>query len=224
MAASEKTWRPWRLALIAAMGIAAAVGSVAQVPRTVTLLVFNLGQIPDELLAQAEKDSLRILAEARVSMVAINCRAEPLDMAHPNHCQRVDATTFLLRVESQRAADRSPDMLGYSLLFHDSEGASPAAGVFYPAARDLADKSGAGIHQVLGAAIAHEVCHLLIGERHSAKGIMRAHWGREELGRVRIGELLFSKDEAARMQAVLARPVEKVPLGSAESFKNSRRQ
>jgi hypothetical protein len=27
---------------------------------------------------------------------------------------------------------------------------------------------------------AYEVCHLLLGEQHSLKGIMRAHWGREE--------------------------------------------
>jgi hypothetical protein len=115
-------------------------------------------------------------------------------------------------------------MLGYSLLFQKAEGTTPAAGVFYPAARDLADKSGAGIHQVLGAAIAHEVCHLLIGERHSPNGIMRARWRRQELELVSIGELHFSKDEAARMQEALARPFEEAPQHPADSAKNGWRQ
>jgi hypothetical protein len=57
---------------------------------------------------------------------------------------------------------------------------------------------------VLGCAIAHELGHLLLPVRgHSAAGLMRACWSRNEFHRAERGQLTFSPEEIVRIRAGL---------------------
>jgi hypothetical protein len=56
----------------------------------------------------------------------------------------------------------------------------------------------------MGAIIAHEIGHLLLGSNaHAAIGIMRAHWQDAELRMLSKGELLFTTEQGARMRTNL---------------------
>jgi hypothetical protein len=58
---------------------------------------------------------------------------------------------------------------------------------------------------VLGAAVAHELGHLLLPvHAHSSTGIMRADWNETDLGRAKQGNLLFVAREARLIRARLA--------------------
>jgi hypothetical protein len=59
---------------------------------------------------------------------------------------------------------------------------------------------------VLGATMAHEIGHLLLGPKaHSRRGIMSARIRCEELRQASRGELRFEPAEAQRLQAEVAR-------------------
>ena len=73
--------------------------------------------------------------------------------------------------------------------------------------RTEATASGHGVphHLVLGMTMAHEVAHLLLPDNaHSRSGIMRYNWTRSDFEKARLGQLLFSKDQARLMRDALA--------------------
>jgi hypothetical protein len=57
---------------------------------------------------------------------------------------------------------------------------------------------------VLGAAIAHEIGHLLLPhDSHSKSGIMRAEWNQSDFRNAKSGGLLFTADQAAQIRGRL---------------------
>jgi hypothetical protein len=93
--------------------------------------------------------------------------------------------------------NHSPDAAGFAVL---TPGDSGYAAISYVAVEQTANSLGADPGDLLGAAIAHEVGHLLLGPAHSQTGIMRAHFGAREMEMVGRGELLFDADQAARIR------------------------
>jgi hypothetical protein len=65
----------------------------------------------------------------------------------------------------------------------------------------MAVKWRSGVGEILGAAIAHEVGHLLLGvDAHSAYGVMKATWSRTQFELIGLGELNFSADQAKMLR------------------------
>jgi hypothetical protein len=74
--------------------------------------------------------------------------------------------------------------------------------VSYTAAERSAESCGRPASLVLGAAMAHEIGHLLLGgQSHAAIGIMVARLDCEKLTRASRGELGFTPDQARRIGA-----------------------
>src|SRR5690349_18223083 len=74
--------------------------------------------------------------------------------------------------------------------------------VFYRRVEGEARQYGSSEPLVLACAIAHEIAHLLMpGRVHSALGLMRASWNREDFSRAERGQLRFSDEEAAIIRA-----------------------
>ena len=53
---------------------------------------------------------------------------------------------------------------------------------------------------ILGAAMAHEMGHILLGAGHSPMGIMKPHWNEHDLRGVAWHQLLFTPDEAKHLR------------------------
>ena len=80
------------------------------------------------------------------------------------------------------------------------------AGVYYPAVVEAATSDRPEISAILGAAIMHELGHLLLGgNAHSAHGVMNGHWGRGQFEQIAIGELTFTPEQARKMRDALSR-------------------
>jgi hypothetical protein len=79
------------------------------------------------------------------------------------------------------------------------------AWVFF--AKDAAVQTGFGLPQILGAVLAHELGHLILGANsHSKRALMRTQWSRQELLAADLGKLDFSDSERARIRnSVVAR-------------------
>jgi hypothetical protein len=91
--------------------------------------------------------------------------------------------------------------LGFSLI--DPQTATgKVAKVYADRVAEMARDAGANRARLLARAIAHEIGHLLLGNnRHSAQGLMRAVWSREELRRNVAGDWVFLEEEAHRIAA-----------------------
>ena len=93
------------------------------------------------------------------------------------------------------------DTAGVSVL---TGGDSGYAAVSWPAVQRSAVQMDADPAVALGAAIAHEIGHLLLGPAHSGSGIMSARLGFHEMKLAARGELLLDAECAKRLEGLTA--------------------
>jgi hypothetical protein len=180
------------MALFAFSTLAAAREAKSPSPM-MTLLVYNSARAPAGKLAQAEREAGRILGEAGVRAIWLDCIDQPA--ADPQGlCSRArEPTDLVVRVLPGPNQIRFQDTrFGFAFL-------PTLASVYYDYAVRLG-KSDAPIF--LGCAIAHEVGHLLLGPNsHSIVGLMQGDWGPKELRLALMSGLLFTSDQSKLIRA-----------------------
>ena len=155
------------------------------------LQLHNLAGAPPRTVAAAALEVSRLYAQ-----IGVTIAWEEQDAAIGGDVDVVRVVVLPLETGDLR---RAPDTV---------MGAAVAAGartrvayVYYHRVRSEAERNGASTQQVLACAIAHELGHLLLpGEAHSATGLMRASWQRDDFGRANQGQLRFSAEQAARIR------------------------
>ena len=107
------------------------------------------------------------------------------------------ANEFWLRLVAQPLPEGQPtDTAGFT----DRTGI-PCVNIFYPIVERVSKKWR---EDLLGAAVAHEIGHLYLGEdAHSAGGIMRATWTVREIDALRGGVLGFTREQQERIRAAV---------------------
>jgi hypothetical protein len=94
------------------------------------------------------------------------------------------------------------DTIGFSVLIHP--GTSSYAVVSLPAAINVAAREQASLAMVLGASIAHELGHVVLGNsRHSVSGIMAARLDHDQLRMALTGSLLFSTSQSVELRSAV---------------------
>ena len=87
-----------------------------------------------------------------------------------------------------------------SALIDLQQGTGALATVYADRINLVASRTGVDAGTLLGRAVAHEIGHLLLGTtRHSAGGLMRAHWSDHELQRGLEADWTFAPDDVARI-------------------------
>ena len=120
-----------------------------------------------------------------------------------------------MHVANWRPAGRFTDLLGFTALDPDPARGLGRAGVYYPMVKQMASVFLMDEAPILGAAIAHEIGHLL-GADHSLGGIMRARFSLLNMKDMDRGEFLFGRDQADRIRAVVMwRDVERSNAGGS---------
>jgi hypothetical protein len=89
---------------------------------------------------------------------------------------------------------------------------------------ELADGRKVRLGVLLGAMMAHELGHLLLGvNSHSREGIMSIPWDARKLQHVDLGRLGFTGEQASKIQAEALRRADGLPADSSlESGKTGR--
>jgi hypothetical protein len=171
-------------------------GATNVVRPTITLRVVNEGGVDPQPLVLAKKEATRIFDHSGIGLVWLDCQSGRAEWANGNPCQRdLGPAEFWMRVVTHRPSATSQDMLGFTEL--DESRGSGSAGVYYTAAVEMASMWPARVGEILGAAIAHEVGHLILGANaHAPRGVMYAHWGRAQFELIGISELSFPADQA----------------------------
>jgi hypothetical protein len=178
-----------RRALTAGLvGVMALAGSTLAGAHTlhVTLRVRNDAKIPADLLAAAESEVTTIYASAGVDATFVDGAA--------------DVMIVLLSRHTDAAMRQASDAVGFAPCTESARG--HIAYIFQTRVDNIAAGYSAARSVVLGAAIAHEVGHLLLPlNAHSTTGIMRAEWNQVDFQRALQGQLLFTREQIAQIRS-----------------------
>jgi hypothetical protein len=108
---------------------------------------------------------------------------------------------FWLRILAQVPSDAGTEQLGFT----QSSGIQ-CVNVIYPKIAKLVEMVHGDADQILGAAVAHEIGHLYLGDNnraHSKTGIMCGTWSVREIELISIGELKFNREQGERIRSAM---------------------
>jgi len=186
----------------------------------ITVFVYNYASLPPDVLAQTETEAARIYQLAGIEIRWLDCPLSPAEASQFPACQVPPGPARLaLRILSQSMAERlrqAQDSFGFA-LFPDDASFATIANVFAHDAEQLANRRGMRQGMILGHLVAHELGHLLLGAgSHSSSGIMHVPWHLRELAIIAQGLMMFTPQEAERMQSnIHARMAQKDVAGAA---------
>jgi hypothetical protein len=174
--------------------------------QNLTVRLYNLANVPAGTLARASALATQELARAGVVVrwekgSSISLEAHITDMSDYSSAAAQDSREYLaVRLVSGVPAGGYAGATGYALPFA-RQGAH--ATVFYDRVENLSAASvGPRAGSLLGAAITHEIGHVLLGSsEHSAEGIMKACWGTAEFRLLGCGRFHFTPENAEALRA-----------------------
>jgi hypothetical protein len=169
-------------------GVPARAQSEAQ-HAGMTLRVRNDAQLQGDLLADAKVAVADIYAKADINVTFVEAQA--------------DFTIVLLSRHTADDVRQIQDAVGFA---PGSESAGGRIAYVFQAGVDrIAESYNIPRAIVLAVVMAHEAGHLLIVNAHSRTGVMRPAWNQTDFRQAAGGRLLFTRDQAAKMRARLAR-------------------
>jgi hypothetical protein len=161
----------------------------------VVIRLYNTFGVPDETVHRARAEADAILASAGVQVTWRDCEAAACADA-------AGKTQLVVRVAAAPAAARDA-MLGYSYIDLETR-SGVLATIFADRVHAMARASASDAGMLLGAVLAHEIGHMLLGTNdHAGAGLMRARWSVAEIRRHRPADWAFSPDEASAMRSNL---------------------
>jgi hypothetical protein len=172
----------------------------AQDPH-LTVLVYDHAGLPERSLSKVTHQAAAVLSRAGVSSEWVNCGQEESD---PRCSGGAEDGVVMIRIQPDRPKS-FPNALG--LAFTAGE-APNLASVFERAARSFAARNALPFEPLLARAIAHEIGHLILGpDAHSAIGVMRPRWNRNDVVKMAQGIMTFDVQQSRLLRTRLARRI-----------------
>jgi len=193
--------------------MAAAKTKNTDKPQAITVAIHDQAGVPSETLQEAGRVATGIFEQAGIRLEWLDCKASSARGPLDQRCRQAVYPKLLHLTVLNKSRGLNADTIGVSFLSSAGEGAY--ADIFFEPTTEIPGAERNDLGLLLGHAAAHELGHLLLGTNsHSVQGLMRARWDHSELLQVRCGKLLFSENEARRMQETIAeRKVSSQTLG-----------
>jgi len=194
-----------KLVVATAYMMAACFGGEAKVKEVrlvVQLRVVNEAAVPADVLRRAIETVSKILGQADVETTWLNCPGDQ-DSETRKLCNlKLGKADFWLHLVVGKIPGADQDTLGSALV--GPLGNSSAYG-YYRDIEKFAKNHYCDTSLVLAATIAHEVGHLLLGDRsHSRTGIMSAELSSRNLDLAQRTRLFFTSEQARLIHVQIA--------------------
>lgn len=158
--------------------------------------VYNDAGVAQPMLKKAESMAATVLGRAGISVNWEDC-SDRATSAYA--CDHPEDGQFSLRITPDTINSMQASIFGVAFLSADGKGRY--ADVFYSRVLQLYNDNSVSLPEVLGSVMAHELGHLLLGSNaHSTIGIMQRQWRAIELNQLQRGALLFTTEQAIKMQ------------------------
>lgn len=174
--------------------LAAGVISISTAPLaaaqdgTLQICVRNDAHVADDTLNEARRVVSEIYSQAGLTLL---------------WCSDDCTVTIALRPRaSDDTARRAKDAMGYTPGGGEERGR--LAFVLINRVNEIADGYSTTRSIVLGAAVAHELGHLLISKVHSKAGIMKAYLNQSDFRKARNGELRLTAEQSRHIRKYVA--------------------
>jgi hypothetical protein len=171
--------------------------------------VFNSAGLSMKALEEAEKEVGRVFEEAAIQIRWLNCSAPPDIIQEPDPCQPSPGSSeviIMIRLAKGPVPAElrmRPNAMGLAV---NTKSGGTFAFIFCSRVDDTARTATLPFSRVLGCAIAHEMGHMLMGDRpHSSFGLMRGDWEPKDLRRMAMSPLSFLPHDSELMRDGLAR-------------------
>jgi hypothetical protein len=194
--------RIWAAFWMVGWSLLARAGEPTKDNSQVTVFVNDSANATEQIVLAAERNAGHIFHNAGVGVEWVNCGAQEGSLSQ-TQCRDTRMSPGLVVRIIPRARTLGDDIFGVSFVDHDS---GTYADLFFEPIEQLHQRNrDISLAPILGDVLAHELGHLLLGSNaHSRDGIMQPHWTREQLHRVAMGQMRFSKEQAARMRTRIA--------------------
>jgi hypothetical protein len=161
--------------------------------------VYDDAGVGHEIVQRAEAQAGRLFGEAGVAVSWRNPRWEVF-------LPEADGQKRFLHVHIVRRPHAlAEDVFGTAFI--DEEGHGRQADIFYDRIANLSTRGAQDRAVLLGAVMAHEVGHLLLGPHaHAPAGIMCGRWDADKLQLAIVGLAGFNAEQAMRMRQRIAQP------------------
>lgn len=170
----------------------------------IVVRIHDYVQVPQETLMRAEEVTSRILREAGVRVVWVNCNYGIIAELREPACGRPLSALDLVMNLVDRIQPLSPKLreIAMGLAVVPSNGSEGNwAYLSMHQASSIAHESSMPLETLLGLGAAHELGHLLLGENaHTPSGLMKARWSPGELELGSHGKLLFTAAQSDRIR------------------------
>ena len=165
-------------------------------------------------IRRAEWEASAIFARAGVTLVWANCAGlDPERLC--GQARGPSAVNLRLMPAKMTPSDLPDGIFGFALL-SETGGFARTANVYFDRVAEIADGRKYRAAVVLGAMMAHEIGHLLLGAgSHSKYGLMSLPWGPKILTMANRSMLSFSKTEA---QAVRQAAFTRLSAGTTQAI------
>ena len=176
----------------------AGEAKVKREPLGVKLRVVNEAEVPADVLRRAIDTASKILAQADIEGVWVNCPGEKDSETRVTCNEKLGRADFWLHLVVRKMPGTDHDTLGSALV---GPLGNSSAYAYYRDIEKFAKNHYRETSLVLAAIITHEVGHLLLGHRsHSRSGIMSAELTSRNLDLAGRSHLFFTSDQVRQIQ------------------------
>jgi len=190
-----------RAALLGVLAVCVIHSAPCPDTHRVPVKLFNDAAVSKRLLNSAAGDAAWILKSACVEIVWIACL--PVSRSNLSPCAAPVGSLELHVLPGPVSNDFHGDTMGIAMPYLD---AGDRAAVFLSRVRATAarDPELAGVDDIMGCVMAHEIGHLLLhSSSHSSEGIMRADFRQSDLMKGVQRLLVFTPAERETIQSNL---------------------